>query len=115
MHQFKYLITLFALLSAFPLFGHATTIQNTKISFMMMDANYGHKLYIRTSVNHASGSPACFNSSWSFVLDMSTELGMSMYSTLLAVYMADKSLNLIGNDECNNHTGIEDLRRIEFY
>ncbi|MGD1336373.1 hypothetical protein ACP6H1_28785 [Vibrio harveyi] len=93
--------------------SHATEIYTTKITTLMLDKKYAHQVYIKTSKPHVSGSPECHASSWSFVLKIDTDQSETMYSVLLAAYMAGKTVNLIGSDTCNSHNGIEDLRRIE--
>ena len=49
-----------------------------------------------------TGKPACSaNSSWDFVLDISTPSGKSTYALLLTASTAGQSLNLSGTNHCS--------------
>jgi hypothetical protein len=52
-------------------------------------------------VQAVASKPACAtNSSWDFVLDISTDSGRSTYALLLTAYAAGKSVNMAGRNQC---------------
>ena len=91
----------------------AGTIDPTSISRLMVDENYGDKLFIDATLSHSNPMECQTNNSWEFVLDMSTPQGEHYYSMLLTAYATKQPVLLGGAGVCTHHGDIEDLRRIE--
>lgn len=94
--------------------GLAASVSNTEISMVMIERQNGAKVFLKTTVNKAAGSPTCHtNASWSFVLPLTTDTDKAIYSALLAAKSAGRKVNLVGAGECNTHTAIETLTRVD--
>ena len=90
------------------------SIIDTEITAMMFDKSYGDQVLIKTKDAHP-GDLDCFGSSWSFVLPLTANsIDDKYYAMLLAAQTAGRTVTLTGYGHCNDHSGIETLRRIEF-
>ncbi len=105
--------TAVVLLSAHTECNSAGLAANTTIDRMMMDENYGTKIYIKTAIP-SNGGPACATQpTWDYVLDTGSQLGIQMYAILVSAHAKGTVLTLLGTHQCDVHATIETLRRIE--
>lgn len=70
----------------------AATVTTT-IESLMIDRNNGDKVYIRVKSSPANSCTT--NYSWNYVLDLSDDLGRTMYSSLLTAYAAKSAITFI--------------------
>ncbi|WP_298773509.1 hypothetical protein [uncultured Shewanella sp.] len=102
-----------ALLSLFSSPLYATEITSAKITQLMLDRNYTDKVFIQLDKKNTAGDTCHDNTRWEYVLDISDNLGKTIYSSLLASFAAGKTVNLKGTNNCLLYTGVETLSRVE--
>jgi hypothetical protein len=91
----------------------ASEINNVKITRMMMDSNYGTKLFIQVEGTPARASGHCHvNGTWDYAVDTSNEFGKQISSQILTAYIVQKSVKMSGSDQCTVHSSVEDFKRI---
>ena len=112
MSNFRYLFVCVLLMLSCA--SDAGVITNARIINLMMDKNYGEKVFLELSRDHSSATrAACHDSGrWEYVVDTSTPYGKQLLSVLLMVKAQDKAIWFDGTGLCS-HTGIEELRRVE--
>lgn len=90
----------------------AGDVSSAQIETLMLDRNHGEKVFIKLNKKHTYPIN-CHKNSWEYILDISDDLGKSIYSSLLASYAAGTTVNFIGSSSCSLYPNIESLRRIE--
>ncbi len=100
------------LLSLFTIQAFAGEIRSAKIETLMVDRAHGAKVFIKLDKTHPTPIN-CHANNWQFVLDISDDLGKTLYSNLLTSYAAGKTIHLKGTSSCSLYPNIETLRRIE--
>ena len=94
----------------------SSEVTNAKISRLMMDNNYGPKLFVQVEGSPERASGHCHtNPTWDYVISTDDEFGKQMHSQLLAAFVSSKNVKLVGLDECVVNGTLEGLRRIEVY
>ena len=94
----------------------ASEIVNTTITRLMMDSQYGQKVFIQTEGAVTREGGHCHsNSTWHYVIATDSEFGKQVYAQLLTAYAAKKQIKLVGTNVCLVHGNIEGLRRLEMY
>lgn len=105
---------LFALLIVFPSVGFASYVPSTKITKVLLGEAYGDKAFIELETKPDIPSDHCqSNPNFSYVFDISTELGKATLSVVLSAYMAQKNVYVNGFDTCTIYSGVENLRQIQ--
>ena len=84
-----------------------------KISKLLSGPNYNKILYIQ--IDRQSGSLTnelanCDNPNWDYLVDISTENGKFYASMIMAAYMAGKTVDIQGYEDCSGN--VEKLRHI---
>ncbi|WP_235511556.1 hypothetical protein [Acidovorax sp. Root568] len=64
--------------------------------------------YLFFTVGTKSGSPTCGNND-QWAINLATAQGKSIYALLLAAQAQDKTVNVVGNNTCNNWGDREDV------
>ncbi|RZI81334.1 MAG: hypothetical protein EOP38_19635 [Rubrivivax sp.] len=93
--------------------GIGATLENTTITLLMIDKNHGNKIFIKTSIPHAKGTPSCHTSDWDFVMPYDDQLDKAMFALLLASNTTQKPVTLYGTGTCAIRPDIETLQRTE--
>lgn len=87
-------------------------VANAFITNLTIGTNNGDLLFIRVNPAPVPTGNCHNNSSWHFVLDLSTSVGKHMYAAILAIDAAGRPINFSGSDSCSLFSGIETLRAI---
>ena len=93
--------------------AHASEIDSATIKRLMIDRDFGEKVFIELDRHQLSPEQCHTNTSWEYVLDISDQLGKAMYSSLLALYASGKPGEFHGTETCMLYSTIEDLERVE--
>jgi hypothetical protein len=84
------------------------------ISGMMINQQIGSMVFI-ASLGTYTGGPSCAtNTTYRFVLNLSSAEAAQMFTMLLAARVAGTAVTLIGAGTCNTYAGVEDLIYIVF-
>lgn len=104
---------LFILMSMVVFSISAAEVKPAKISRIMMDQQYGQKLYVKLTPSPAK--IVCnTNSVWDFVLFSGSEVGEDMLSQMLIAYSEKKEIKILSNGKCDVNN-IEIATRIELF
>lgn len=106
----KYLFYIFPIILFTSIAAAATQVENTKIKELYLSKKHGDFVFIRLDMP-APRSACSKNGTWDYTLELSSEFGRAMYSTVLSAYVAGKSLTATGNDGglCNETGSVESL------
>ncbi len=93
---------------------YAETINNAKVTNLMVDKNLGDILFINLDKAHTLNTPTCHtNTSWEFALPLTSSTDEKIHSMLLTAYATGAQVSFIGTGDCAVHSNLETLRRIE--
>lgn len=102
------------LVASMSFFVNAGEVRQATIEKMMIDSTHGEIVLIRVVGNGFNISTCSVNSTWQFVMPLTTEVQKgAMTSFLLSAYMAGKKVRLIGSGICEAFSGVETFNRIE--
>lgn len=108
----KKILSIFILFILFSTSIHASDINKTKITQILVGPTYGKKVILVISIK-PSELPSCqTNTKYSYAFDGTTESGKMTLSLVLAAYATQKNVWLGGKNTCSIHGGIEDLAHI---
>ncbi|GAA0340405.1 hypothetical protein GCM10009092_01130 [Bowmanella denitrificans] len=93
--------------------ANAISIFEGKIEAILAGPNYGAMMYIK--INRSTGTVQnevqnCDNPNHDYIVDTSTENGKFYAGLIMAAFMADRTVNIQGYDECSGD--VEILRSI---
>ncbi len=83
-----------------------------KVKSLLTGENYGSKIFIEVDGTPVQVDPCQNNSTYSFVLDGTTEQADIYLSLLLTAYTAGKTVVLTGYARCDIYSGVMDFRSI---
>lgn len=88
-------------------------VNQTKIKELLIGKVYGDIVFIETETRPTLSSGHCAdNASYSYVFDISTDVGKATLSIALAAYASKSPVYINGYDTCDLYEGVEDLRQI---
>jgi hypothetical protein len=97
-------------------FGHivvAGQIDDALVKRIMLDRQYGEKVFIELEKRHTNLASCHSNNHWQYVLDISDDYGKAMFSSILSLHLAGRKALFNGTDNCSLYRNIETLSRIE--
>lgn len=103
---------LFAFLICAATNSMASSTHSAIIKDLMLDRDQGSKVFINLDIRTSSLESCHSNTTWEYVLDISDELGLSIYSSLLTLYATGKPASFKGTGICTLFPTIEDLRKV---
>lgn len=93
----------------------ASGVTNTKISSVLMGEAYGNVALIRISIKPSSPPARQTNPEYSYILDLSIDLGKSTLRLVLMAYTTQQNVLRDGSNTCTSvHSSeVENLRQIK--
>lgn len=106
--------TVFLMVSMSSSLSKAGNVYDTVITKLSIGKQHGDVVFIL--VDKAKDStPSCHvNSSWTYVMPLTSEQDKKMYAMLLAARSAQTPVNFNGNGACDAFSGIESLQVIQY-
>jgi hypothetical protein len=106
----KFIISLISMMVFSSGASSVTQADSTKIKELYMAKNHGEYVFIKLE-NSPDRSGCSKNGTWDYTLELTTDFGRAMYSTILSAYFAGKTVTAKGNvlGECNEIGSVESL------
>lgn len=101
-----------ALLLMMSLESHATTINSTEITQLLVGPGFEKKVFLAVSKKPTEKAACNTNSNYTYVFDGTTEVGKNLLSIALAAYASKAAVKLGGYDVCTMYSNVEDLKYI---
>ncbi|HMU65609.1 MAG TPA: hypothetical protein PKE57_00610 [Cellvibrionaceae bacterium] len=90
--------------------AQASEVNDTKISQIGFNKQYGNFVFVKLEKS-ASRISCSTNGFWDYTLSLEGDIGKSIYSSLLAAYMAGKTVTVYGlsTPACNEFASVESI------
>ena len=91
-----------------------TSSNDTKITNISLVQEYGEFAFIKLATPPAR-SDCSKNNHWDYTVSLETDFGRAQYSTVLAAFLADKTISMSGvsNGLCNEFGSVESMNTIQ--